>query len=100
MNERTVLILGAGASKPYGLPLGWQLRDMVVDLARQHIIHELCATLGFNSHEYATFAKSLATSGERSVDAFLERVPQWTKIGKLGIAYCLCSMEKPERLSA
>ncbi len=98
MNEPTVLILGAGASQPYGLPLGWQLRDMVISLTTRSDIHELSDSLGFNSLEYSKFSKALATSGEKSVDAFLERVPIWTKIGKLGIAYCLCSLEKPTRL--
>lgn len=98
MDERTVLILGAGASQPYGLPLGWQLRDMVIELAQHREIHELCDNLDFKPREYSHFTGALATSGEKSVDAFLERVPGLTKIGKLGIAYCLCSMEMPHRL--
>ncbi len=98
MEERTVLILGAGASQPYGLPLGWQLRDMVIELAQRDSIYQLCDSVGHKSREYASFTKALATSGEKSVDAFLERVPVWTKIGKLGIAYCLCCLEKPHRL--
>jgi hypothetical protein len=30
INKKTVLVLGAGASKPYGLPLGTELRDSVI----------------------------------------------------------------------
>lgn len=30
ISKKTVLILGAGASKPYGLPLGMELRDIVI----------------------------------------------------------------------
>jgi hypothetical protein len=98
MHERTVLILGAGSSQPYGLPLGWQLRDQVIDFAKREHIHELFEGIENGAGDYLKFAKALATSGEKSVDAFLERSPQWTRVGKLGIAYCLCCVEDATRL--
>lgn len=95
MKRSTVIVIGAGASKPYGLPLGWELRDKVIELARRDSFSRLCEELGHQRRHYQQFATALSKSGERSVDAFLERAPEWTKLGKLGIAYCLTCLEQP-----
>ena len=93
ITTRTVLVLGAGASKPYGLPLGSELRDEVLRAA-QNVAYKLhLRRYGLSKTDFEKFAEDLATSGFSSVDAFLEQRPEWTNIGKLAMALSLLSSE-------
>lgn len=89
----TVLILGAGASKPYGLPLGFELRDEVLRASEDFPHAAVLRERGTKRSEFGEFAQDLATSGFSSVDAFLEQRPVWTTIGKAAMALCLLSSE-------
>lgn len=92
IENRAVLVLGAGASKPYGLPLGSELRDEVL---RASTDLDLRARLGGNyDSQLQDFCASLAQSGFSSVDAFLEQRPEWTDIGKSAMALCLLAAER------
>ena len=64
--QACTLILGAGVSAPYGLPLGPTLVNDIVDLNR-----EACAgVLKCDVSEIVTFQKALRGSQVRSIDAF------------------------------
>src|SRR6266496_3026673 len=79
----TVLILGAGASHPYGYPLGW-------DLAR-------CEAREGDVNEFRT---RLQGSGLTSLDAFLEgNEDELVRIGKLIIAAELLSSVDQAKLT-
>ncbi len=95
----TVLILGAGASKPYGFPLGAELRDDVIRARHKiELDYLLEKNMKFNHDYYAKFAEDLRTSGYSSVDAFLENRDDWIDIGKLAIAHKLILYEQNARL--
>ena len=93
----TVLILGAGASVPYGFPLGRGLRDRVCslpDTAEARAIENL----GYNHDELGDFVQKLRYSGYASVDWFLEDYPEYIEVGKTAIAAALIPLENPDRL--
>lgn len=93
IKERTVLVVGAGASKPYGFPLGSELRDAVIRSAANAAMSARLDPIGGYDDELAEFAGDLAESGYSSVDAFLENRSEWTKIGKAAMSLCLLSSE-------
>lgn len=96
----TVLILGAGASIPFGFPSGrgllvqicTNLRNATSDTFRELVNH------GFQAEEVANFGYELERSGQNSVDAFLERRPELIEIGKRAISYALIPLENEDKL--
>jgi len=92
IEKKTVLVLGAGASKPYGFPTGQELRDSVIS-QKKEIWFIKQAILGFSTDSYKRFSLELSRSGFGSVDAFLEETDEWLDIGKKAIAYNLLSTE-------
>jgi len=56
------------------------------------------ADLGYGSVELEEFVQKLRHSGYTSVDWFLERYTEFTKVGKAAIAAALIPLENPERL--
>lgn len=96
IERKTTLILGAGASKPYGLPLGSELRDILLktpNLSPTNIWPRKKAR-----PDFSLFCQELSTSGYGSVDAFLENREEWSEIGKFGIACNLLAIEKANKL--
>lgn len=100
ITSKTVLILGAGASVPFGYPLGRDLWKEICDrLADPHSkLSSLIQSLGTRVDEIAEFRNSLLEAQRPTVDTFLERRPSFNRIGKLAIAYCLVTKEDPARL--
>ena len=101
MIERpTVLVLGAGASQPYGFPLGRELLFKVIEGLREggDIRRGLSEGTGYVPGLLDTFREELHASMQLSVDAFLERraedTPEWVEIGKLAIAQALMPYEQ------
>lgn len=97
ITKPTVLVLGAGASMPYGMPSGADLKNeiwrlLLSDSERQYSDGErfhLCGVMqnaGFNPQEMKLFAKKLRDSPRATIDAFLACQPQFAKIGKASIA--------------
>lgn len=91
---QTVLILGAGASRPYGFPLGWELRDILCAPVPQlqNLLHEL----GYNAGDIEEFCRALKRFEAGSIDEFLATYTDLSKMGKLGIAYELAKHETLE----
>lgn len=86
----TVFVLGAGASYPYGFPLGFELRDMICSSRisgniRQH----------YGSHKFDAFVKSFERSNISSIDSYLSRRPEYVEIGKVVIAEIISKKENP-----
>ena len=52
----------------------------------------------FAPDEFSKFREAFLKSGQPSVDAFLERRPEFLDVGKLAIAFCLMPFEKEENL--
>lgn len=82
----TVLVLGAGASKPYGYPLGSELVDRIVSLTGQQ---GGFSQLFDNEYDVASFHERFRRSDPSSIDDFLESNPDLAPLGKLAIASAL-----------
>lgn len=96
ITRKTLLILGAGASFPFGFPLGKQLADFL-----QHIVEDgafLSALLRFGKtdNEIRLFSKAFQDSAIPSIDEFLNHQPIWADVGKLAIAYSIVRCETPQ----
>lgn len=89
----TVFVLGAGASKPYGFPLGLELRDQVVGHLGSGSKLVMLTQLGFKETELRDFGNRLSQSSLASVDAFLELNPSLCDMGKHAIAMALLPYE-------
>ena len=98
INKPTVLVLGAGASQPYGFPLGRELLFKVIQgLEEGRDIRNGLLDMGFDPDLLDTFQEELHGSMQLSVDAFLERRAkdtEWVEVGKLAIAWALMPCEK------
>ncbi len=99
--EETVLVLGAGASQPYGFPLGNTLLREIVDRIRSDPLEFLPWKPTVVSKVEATramerFADKLLASGQGPIDAFLERNrddQELRKLGKFAVAKILMEKE-------
>lgn len=98
IKEPTVLVLGAGARKPYGFPTGLELlRYVCVNLQRPRQRKILRAN-GFLDGEIDQFREALFYSGRTSVDFFLEHRPEFIRIGKASICMTLIPFEIESKL--
>ena len=95
ISRRIVLILGAGASVPYGFPTGAELfRRLMGVKGTVRCFNDM----GFDSEQQKEFIRALGRSGRRSVDAFLEFRQDFVDIGKAFMAYFLIRCEHETRL--
>lgn len=104
ITANTVLILGAGASVPYKFPTGRGLLDIICDAIRGESAGpsagKLVETGRVESDLISRFREHLYKSGQQSVDALVERLPEFLEIGKLTIAQALVPLERHEQLIA
>jgi hypothetical protein len=99
MEKLCVLVLGAGASRPYGLPLGRELRNSILRMrAEAEQTSQALQEVGISHEEFQEFQHDFQRSGFTSIDAFLEVRNRWLKTGKLAIAYCLSELESTSKL--
>ncbi|HUD48697.1 MAG TPA: SIR2 family protein [Candidatus Baltobacteraceae bacterium] len=100
IKKPTVLVVGAGASYPYGYPVGHTLVDDIIKGATDPLsalFHDLTHVDGydFDGNEVKKFARELNGSASQSVDAFLESRPDFSDMGRCAIASELMRYEKP-----
>ncbi len=101
IEKPTVLILGAGASKPYGFPSGEELMLEILEDIRPNSGSELFRTLlrfDFKPRDIDDFYTGLKHARKFSVDEFLERQPEFMEIGKTAITLKLSIYEKEDEL--
>jgi len=95
-------VLGAGASKPYGLPLGSKLRTLICDAQNQDNPAARAITqygvFGFTHDDIRHVARTFLRSGVGSIDEFLGRQPHFVDVGKALIAAILCSKENLDEI--
>lgn len=98
--QKTVLILGAGASVPFGFPAGKRLLKIIVHELRDSttaMSHTL-RDQGFDDNTIMTFRNALKRSSRPSVDAFLEKRPEYEAVGTAAIAAALLPCEREAML--
>jgi len=95
ITKRIVLILGAGASIPYGYPSGHQLKwDIIKKLnASPSRLRISLKNLGISDEHINEFREVLFESGQFSIDALLEKRPEFIDVGKLSIVLMLIPLE-------
>jgi hypothetical protein len=123
IENKITFILGAGASHPFGLPLGnglvkiikkslkgaeddleskfdsSSIRKGYIDLTlKENKFHALLNQLGHSNDEISKFQESLEYMELNSIDAFLEYRTEFIPIGKKVIAYNLLKYESHEKL--
>lgn len=82
----TCLILGAGASMPFGYPLGRKLVEQIVaGCEGGGALFQELRSEGFQLGEIEGFRHFLLNSHHDSIDAFLEHNPDFSDIGKCSI---------------
>src|SRR5437588_6950556 len=93
----TVLVLGAGASQPYGFPLGGELTDRLIAQLGRHagpsLLDDLAQHCDIARDDVTEFLRTFSRSGLSSIDAFLGRRDEYSRVGKLAIAWALCRHE-------
>lgn len=101
ISTKTVYVLGAGASQPFGYPLGVGLYHEVLEhfapggAYRTHLLN----TTKFVERDIDHFLAALSRSGNTSVDAFLERRhAEFLEIGKAAMAISLMLKENEATL--
>jgi len=100
LGKNYVFILGAGASMDFGFPSGGRLFEQVVRdmLNRSTDQYKVVSEIVGDEKSILDFATALSRSAQPSVDAFLERRPEFLEVGKLAIAACLIPYENESRL--
>ena len=103
IKEKTVYILGAGASKPYGYPTGKELTNYI----RNKLINDIIKDTEIPQHSlYITKIEEIinkfSKSTNKSIDLFLTRNPEYEELGKKIIVYSIIKNElkskRPEEL--
>ena len=97
INKRTVLILGAGASIPYGFPSGKQLKtEICMDLNDRGPYYDS----DFEHELIVTFQENFYQSPQESIDAWLGKPGNrpFEEIGKYAIARVLLEYEREKSL--
>jgi len=94
----TAFILGAGASVPYGLPTGNELRFTLAHVASAY--HHRLLDCGFSEEAIEQFRRRLAKHDDESIDQFLSNFDpsqpdhaELISIGKHAIAACILFAE-------
>ena len=110
--DNTVFILGAGSSKPYGLPLGSEINSLIIEVSkslqssniwkRNPLIDDLLKImneLDFNKSELISFASTLRKSNISSIDRFLNiRRNDYGFLGKHLLSFFLLEFEKEQNV--
>ncbi len=91
-NKKTVFVVGAGASIPYGYPLGYELVDKIVAVAGKS-----------NNEQAEKFIKLIKLHDPFSIDSFLAQHcshdPDLTNFGKQLIAEVILSCEDRDKIA-
>jgi len=95
-NYRRVLVLGAGASCPYGFPMGAALLTRLQEYDES--LWQMLADCGFKHCQYVKFIRALSCQEYSSIDEFLIAQEEHREIGKAALASTLIRLERPERL--
>jgi len=94
IERKTVFVLGAGASEPYGFPLGKKLRWLAYENLAEDNPKSQFFRARFEPGFVKNFRNDLIGCRLPSVDALLEHRPEYLEIGKAAIAQALLPFEE------
>ena len=94
-------MLGAGASQPYGLPLGSELMKEILGgiSSEDKALFRRLRDLGNDPSDINSFHENLYQSDQPSVDAFLEHWDKFVDMGKQAMATCLIPRENKDQFA-
>jgi hypothetical protein len=98
ISRPTVFVLGAGASHPFGFPLGIELRNEICAFRLNKKKIDPLLEIGYSENEEMAFLDDLRESAWTSVDVYLEKNSHFMEIGKRAIAAALLPCESSDRL--
>lgn len=94
ITKRTIFVLGAGASAPFGYLDGRGLKEKIIsEILPSGDLYQSLVEDGLSASEIRDFAIRFQKSGRLSIDAFLEHNPRLQHLGKLIIARALSIAE-------
>jgi len=101
IKEETVLVLGAGASMPFGFPSGRDLISKICEFFKKEINSRKLILRNSSSNPFTverteSFVSQLSRTPNVSIDEFLRDRPDFWEIGKIGIAAVLLGCEDPD----
>jgi hypothetical protein len=95
LRQNTVFVIGAGASKPYGFPLGDELKEKIISVINSNT---LVIRNKFEPTLVTKFIQSLTRTEHRTIDSFLEKRTNFRDIGSYAIAQSLLFAEQQASL--
>lgn len=115
IKSRTTLVLGAGASCPYGYPLATELLDWIQEVTEPRSVNQaktaamyddlkpalddkmsyvwFLISKGFRQEQITAFHERLLVSSNETIDRFLRNNPSHRELGKALISYALLKTE-------
>ena len=97
LNKKTVFVLGAGANKPYGFPLGTELKQIMIKNLSNSDCQRALKEYKLNQLLIDEFIEALPRTYHSTIDIFLEK-KKFRKLGAYLIAYSLLPLERYSRL--
>lgn len=100
ISKPTILILGAGASKPYGFPTGPELKQIILEnlTSNNPQWFEALDAQNVDKSFASRFAAQFMRSGRITIDSFLSFHSEFIPVGKICIALALIPFEEQNRL--
>lgn len=95
MPVQTALVLGAGASKVYGYPIGLELRRQIIAAGPDVLYPQMDKP---DREEAREFLLAFNTSNIESIDRFVWHRPQFTQLASIAIAHQLLLCEHKSKL--
>lgn len=98
IREKTTFVIGAGASAPYGFPLGAALKTKIITSSGYSNSRASLKQLGIDDQHRNDYVDILKHGPYCTIDEFLDKRKRFRKIGNLTIASSLLPLEKKETL--
>ncbi len=102
IDQETIFIIGAGASRPYGYPTGYELRKYIC-INFPPLLRRISGNSQFShiraawNSEAKELAKVFEKSSTPSIDLFLARNNNFSEIGKIAILLSIFEAERKSR---
>lgn len=90
---KTVIILGAGSSSPFGFPLGPDLSNLIREKMRTEVVHNRLLSQNYSKETVLAFAEVLQYSTFATIDELLEAKKYLRQIGGYMIAESILEIE-------